>query len=79
MLIYIHLPSLSFANMSVQLQNRTQFKHVFFAPQAWSGYDEAFFPSVRDAVDVGDWAAAQKQVDKVANIFAKAVHKLNHN
>ncbi|ERF74403.1 hypothetical protein EPUS_06581 [Endocarpon pusillum Z07020] len=61
------------------LPNRTQFKHVFFAPQAWSGYDEAFFPSIRDAVDVGDWEAAQKEVNKVADIFGKAVHKLNHN
>ena len=75
----IHLPSLSFADPSVQLPNRTQFKHVFFAPQAWSGYDEAFFPSIRDAVDVGDWATAQKEVNKIADIFGKAVHKLNHN
>jgi len=52
---------------------------VLFAPQAWSGYEEAFFPSIRDAVDVGDWGAAQEQVNKVADIVAKAVHKLNHN
>ncbi|KAI9762141.1 MAG: Inositol-pentakisphosphate 2-kinase [Chaenotheca gracillima] len=30
---------------------REQFKHVIFAPQAWSGYDEAYFPAVRDALD----------------------------
>lgn len=61
------------------LQNRTQFKHVLFAPQAWSGYEEAFFPSIRDAVDVGNWDAAQKEVYKVAGILGKAVQKLNHN
>jgi Transferrin receptor-like dimerisation domain/Peptidase family M28/PA domain len=65
--------------LSLQLQNRTQFKHVLFAPQTWSGYEEAIFPSIRDAVDVGDWNAAQEQVNKVADIVARAVHKLNHN
>jgi Transferrin receptor-like dimerisation domain/Peptidase family M28/PA domain len=73
------LGTTSLTDSSLQLQNRTQFKHVLFAPQTWSGYDEAFFPGIRDAVDVGDWAAAQKQVDKVADLFGKAVHKLNHN
>jgi Transferrin receptor-like dimerisation domain len=52
---------------------------VLFAPQVWSGYDEAFFPSIRDAVDSGDWKAAQKQVTKVAEILGKAIYKLNHN
>ncbi|KAL2434361.1 glutamate carboxypeptidase [Exophiala dermatitidis] len=59
------------------LANRTQFKHVIFAPQAWSGYDEAYFPSIRDAIDAGDWAEAQHQTQKVADIIAAAVKKLN--
>ena len=61
------------------LPGRTQFKHVIFAPQAWSGYDEAFFPSIRDAIDANDWAAAQQQVEKVARILRKAALKLNGN
>jgi hypothetical protein len=61
---------------SLQLPGRTQFKHVIFAPQAWSGYDETFFPSIRDAMDAGNWMEAQKQVEKVANILSTAVSNL---
>jgi Transferrin receptor-like dimerisation domain/Peptidase family M28/PA domain len=61
------------------LPNRTQFKHIIFAPQAWSGYDEAYFPGVRDAVDEGNWALAQVQVEKAARILKKAAIKLNGN
>lgn len=59
------------------LVNRTQFKHVIFAPQKWSGYDEAFFPSIRDAIDVGDLRDAQFQVQKVADIIQNAALRLN--
>ncbi|OAP56467.1 hypothetical protein AYL99_09646 [Fonsecaea erecta] len=59
------------------LANRTQFKHVIFAPQLWSGYDDATFPSVRDAVDDGDWALAQVEVEKVAGMLEQAATKLN--
>jgi hypothetical protein len=59
------------------LVNRTQFKHVIFAPQAWSGYEEAFFPGIRDAIDAGDWIAAQREVEKVAGILTDAAKKLN--
>lgn len=55
---------------------RTQFKHVIFGPQAWSGYDEAYFPGVRDALDVGDWTAAQTQLDIAAKVLRHAVDKL---
>lgn len=47
-----------------------------FAPQAWSGYDEAFFPAVRDAVDAGDWEAAQRAVDKAAVLLTRASQSL---
>ena len=58
------------------MPGRTQFKHVIFAPQAWSGYDEAFFPSIRDAMDAGDWIEAQKQVEKVAITLSTAASQL---
>lgn len=67
-----------FSNGVPQLPGRTQFKHVIFAPQAWSGYDEAFFPSIRDAMDAGDWIEAQRQVEKVASILSTAVNDLVH-
>ncbi|KAM3075676.1 hypothetical protein ACMFMG_007807 [Clarireedia jacksonii] len=61
------------------IPNRTQFKHVLFGPQLWSGYDEAYFPAIRDAVEAKDWALAKKQVEKTADIIKKASRKLVRN
>ncbi|KAL1953172.1 hypothetical protein VTO42DRAFT_3432 [Malbranchea cinnamomea] len=58
--------------------NRTQFKHVIYGPQLWSGYDEAYFPAIRDAIDSGNWTATQQWVDKVAKIISFASARLNH-
>ncbi|KAG4418589.1 hypothetical protein IFR04_008300 [Cadophora malorum] len=61
------------------IPNRTQFKHIVFGPQLWSGYDEAFFPAIRDAVDARDWTLAQKQVQKAADTIMRASRKLVGN
>ena len=55
---------------------REQFKHVIFGPQAWSGYDEAFFPAVRDRIEAGDNQGAQEMVERVAGIIERAGEKL---
>ncbi|KAK4695348.1 N-acetylated-alpha-linked acidic dipeptidase, partial [Lecanoromycetidae sp. Uapishka_2] len=60
------------------LVGREQFKHVLFAPQAWSGYDEAYIAGVRDAIDDGNLTLAQEQVEKVASILSYASRKLIH-
>ncbi|EQL36218.1 glutamate carboxypeptidase Tre2 [Blastomyces gilchristii SLH14081] len=60
------------------IPNRTQFKHVIFGPQAWSGYDEAFFPAIRDALDSGNWTELQKWIDKVSKIITDASIALNN-
>ncbi|POR38945.1 N-acetylated-alpha-linked acidic dipeptidase 2 [Tolypocladium paradoxum] len=52
--------------------NRTQFKHVVFGPQLWSGYDEAFFPAIRDSVEAGEWDQARRITAKTAAILRKA-------
>lgn len=54
------------------IPNRTQFKHVVFGPQLWSGYDEAFFPAVRDLVDAEAWDDANKYIAKTAAIMKQA-------
>ncbi len=59
------------------LVNRTQFKHVIFAPQKWSGYDEAFFPGIRDAINDGDLVEAERQVKKIADIVSNGARNLN--
>lgn len=59
------------------IPNRTQFVHTVFGPQLWSGYDEAFFPAIRDAVDVRDFELARSLVNKTATIFSAAAEALN--
>ncbi|KAK2770019.1 hypothetical protein FQN53_005719 [Emmonsiellopsis sp. PD_33] len=59
------------------IPNRTQFKHVIFGPQAWSGYDEAFFPAIRDAIDSGNWTETQRWIDRVSFILSDASIALN--
>ncbi|KAK3688190.1 hypothetical protein B0T22DRAFT_147760 [Podospora appendiculata] len=61
---------------TVGVPNRTQFKHVVFGPQLWSGYDEAYFPHIRDTVMSGDWVLANKTVERVAAIIKKAAVNL---
>ncbi|KAI3331485.1 Zn-dependent exopeptidase [Xylariaceae sp. AK1471] len=58
------------------IPNRTQFKHVLFGPQLWSGYDEAYFPAIRDVVEAEDWPLAQSIIDKTAKIINKAATTL---
>ncbi|KAI1342596.1 peptidase-like protein [Xylariaceae sp. FL0016] len=58
------------------IPNRTQFKHVVFGPQLWSGYDEAYFPAIRDAIEVEDWSLAQTIIDKTAKIITDAAKTL---
>jgi N-acetylated-alpha-linked acidic dipeptidase len=59
-----------------QVPGREQFKHVIFGPQLWSGYEEGYFPFVRDAIEAGNWTAAQLQVEKTARILREAAERL---
>lgn len=61
---------------SYGLPGRDQFKHVVFGPQLWSGYDEAWFPFIRDAVEAQNWVQAQAMVEKTARIITHAAEKV---
>jgi hypothetical protein len=37
--------------MNVQLPGRSQFRHILFAPRAWSRHDAVYFPLIRDALE----------------------------
>ncbi|KAF7552427.1 hypothetical protein G7046_g7421 [Stylonectria norvegica] len=54
------------------IPNRTQFKHVVFGPQLWSGYDAAYFPAIRDTIEAGDWDLTRAFVNKTAAILRAA-------
>lgn len=59
------------------IPNRTQFKHVLFGPQLWSGYDGAYFPAIRDTIDnTGNWTQTQEWIDRIADIITKASDNL---
>lgn len=64
--------------MRIQIPSRTQFKHILYAPSTRDAELPAFFPAVRDAMERGDWVAAQRQVDKAAEILKRASDKLLH-
>ncbi|KAL2758885.1 hypothetical protein ACRALDRAFT_1030210 [Sodiomyces alcalophilus JCM 7366] len=58
------------------IPNRTQFKHVVFGPQQWSGYNATFFPAIRDAIEEGDWDLASKITLKTAGLLRDAARVL---
>lgn len=60
------------------IPGRTQFKHVIFGPQRWSGYEEAYFPGIRDMLEQKDWVRAQQQVEIAAKRLGYAAKKLVH-
>lgn len=63
----------AFTNRSdFKIPNRTQFKHVVYGPQLWSGYDEAFFPAIRDLVDAELWDGANTYINKTATLIMEA-------
>ena len=65
-----------FILIRMQIPGREQYKHIIFGPQLWSGYDEAYFPAIRDALEVRNWTGAQIQIDKAAKILKAASEKL---
>jgi N-acetylated-alpha-linked acidic dipeptidase len=58
------------------IPGREQFKHVIFGPQMWSGYEEAYFPFIRDALERGDWEEAKIMVERTARVLRLAGEKL---
>lgn len=54
------------------IPGRQQFKHVVFGPKAWSGYEEAFFPAVRDMLARRDWDGAQRMLEIAAQRIQEA-------
>jgi len=54
------------------IPGREQFKHVVFGPQMWSGYEEAYFPFIRDALERGNFTEAQQMVKRTARVLTLA-------
>ncbi|KAJ5487206.1 hypothetical protein N7530_001506 [Penicillium desertorum] len=60
------------------IPNRTQFRHVIFGPELWSGYDASIFPAIRDSINTGNWTLTQYWINRVANTIHHASDKLLH-
>ncbi|KAJ5132891.1 hypothetical protein N7448_007049 [Penicillium atrosanguineum] len=58
------------------IPNRTQFRHVVYGPELWSGYDASIFPAIRDSINTGDWSLAQHWINRVANVIHTASNNL---
>ncbi|KAJ5887987.1 hypothetical protein N7495_008028 [Penicillium taxi] len=58
------------------IPNRTQFRHVVFGPELWSGYDASIFPAIRDSINTGDWSLTQHWIDRIANVIHRASDSL---
>lgn len=58
------------------IPGREQFKHVIFGPKPWNGYDEAYFPAVRDRLAARDWPGAQEMVEIAAVRIQRAADNL---
>jgi len=58
------------------LDERPWFKHVVFAPGIWTGYAGAVVPGIVEAVDKGDFKAAEKWVGIVEDRILAAAKSL---
>lgn len=65
-------------NRTGGVPGREQYKHIIFGPQEWSGQEPSYFPAIRDALNAGNWRAAQEQLEIVAGILHHAADKLLH-
>lgn len=62
--------------MITQIPNRTQFRHVVFGPELWSGYDASLFPAIRDSINTGNWTLAQHWIGRVSETIHSASNQL---
>ena len=58
-----------------QYPNRAQFKHIVHGPRSWTLAAEAF-PGIRDAVEDGDWALAERLVGRAVDVVDSAARAL---
>jgi len=61
---------------SPQIFGRSQYKHVMMAPSPESSYLSENFPSIREAINSGDWARAHDTIERVSAIMKKAAAHL---
>lgn len=54
------------------LPGRSWYKHVVFSPSEHNAYGATSFPGVQDALAVGDWRLAQRQLDVVCHLIQRA-------
>lgn len=51
------------------LPKRPWYKHYIYAPGLYTGYGVKTLPGVREAIEQREWAAAQQQIDQLAEVL----------
>ncbi len=58
------------------LPGRAWFRHAFYAPGVYTGYEAAIFPGVREAVERKDWQTAREQLRQVREAIERGTATL---
>jgi N-acetylated-alpha-linked acidic dipeptidase len=58
------------------LPGRGWFRHAFYAPGVYTGYEAVIFPGVREAVDLKDWSVAREQMREVREAIERGTKTL---
>jgi N-acetylated-alpha-linked acidic dipeptidase len=56
---------------STGLPGRPWFKHMIYAPGAYTGYDVKTLPAVREAIELKKWPEAESEIARVARAIEK--------
>ena len=57
--------------LSRGLPRRDWYKHQIYAPGTYTGYGAKTLPGIREAVESGNWAEANREVGSVAQVLAE--------
>jgi N-acetylated-alpha-linked acidic dipeptidase len=58
------------------LPGRGWFRHAFYAPGVYTGYEAVIFPGVREAVNLKDWSVAREQMQEVREAIERGTKTL---
>lgn len=59
------------------LPRRPWYRHLIYAPGFYTGYGVKTLPGVREAIEQGDWAEAERETGRVAERILDAARRIN--
>jgi N-acetylated-alpha-linked acidic dipeptidase len=58
------------------LPGRDWYRHQFYAPGLYTGYDVKTLPGVREAIETKQWALARRQLEAVKKAIASVAQEV---